>query len=86
MLKIQNITGYSTAVIFCKNSKTRSITDGFGKNNVNCRTFREIYSIIPHFLKCCIISHKIQSITLSSYNYRYHNYHRMSFLFYIYLT
>lgn len=31
-----------------KNSKTRPISDGFRKNNVNYWAFREIRSIIPH--------------------------------------
>lgn len=31
-----------------KDSKTRPISDGFRKNNVNYWAFREIRSIIPH--------------------------------------
>lgn len=31
-----------------KNRKTRPISDGFRKNNVNYWAFREIRSIIPH--------------------------------------
>ena len=34
--------------IFCKDRKTRPISDGFRKNNVNYWAFREIRSIIPH--------------------------------------
>ena len=34
--------------IFYKYSKTRPISDGFRKNNVNYWAFREIRSIIPH--------------------------------------
>ena len=34
--------------IFCKDTKTRPIMDGFRKNNVNYWVFREIRSIIPH--------------------------------------
>lgn len=32
----------------CKYKKTRPISDGFRKNNVNYWAFREIRSIIPH--------------------------------------
>ncbi len=32
----------------CKYTKTRPISDGFRKNNVNYWAFREIRSIIPH--------------------------------------
>ena len=31
-----------------KDTKTRPISDGFRKNNVNYWAFREIRSIIPH--------------------------------------
>ena len=31
-----------------KDNKTRPISDGFRKNNVNYWAFREIRSIIPH--------------------------------------
>ena len=34
--------------IFYKYRKTRPISDGFRKNNVNYWAFREIRSIIPH--------------------------------------
>lgn len=34
--------------ILNKDSKTRPISDGFRKNNVNYWAFREIRSIIPH--------------------------------------
>lgn len=33
---------------WCKDKKTRPISDGFRKNNVNYWAFREIRSIIPH--------------------------------------
>ena len=33
---------------FYKYTKTRPISDGFRKNNVNYWAFREIRSIIPH--------------------------------------
>lgn len=32
----------------CEDRKTRPISDGFRKNNVNYWAFREIRSIIPH--------------------------------------
>lgn len=38
-------------MLFCisyKDNKTRPISDGFRKNNVNYWAFREIRSIIPH--------------------------------------
>ena len=35
-------------LILYKDSKTRPISDGFRKNNVNYWAFREIRSIIPH--------------------------------------
>lgn len=41
------VRSYVTSLC-CKYRKTRPISDGFRKNNVNYWAFREIRSIIPH--------------------------------------
>ena len=38
----------NNASLWNKDTKTRPISDGFRKNNVNYWAFREIRSIIPH--------------------------------------
>ena len=42
------LSGHLYALLRYKYTKTRPISDGFRKNNVNYWAFREIRSIIPH--------------------------------------